>query len=153
MTDVVLAARLDPAWNRAEVDLASATEADLRYRSLLGDVEFRIGAADFSTQWGWIPLLDFALGLTGLLARLPRSQHESFEFTESGAELRFELIDGEVEVRSNFAAAIGRAPLEALRGAVRRLADEILHTARQEAPGIDANSNFQRLANDLSASA
>ncbi|SRR6266568_1692004 len=115
--------------------------------------EFRIGDADFSTQWGWIPLLDFALGLTGLLARLPRSQHESFEFTESGAELRFELIDGDVEVRSNFVAAIGRAPLDALRGAVRRLAEEILHTARQEAPGIDANSNFRRLANDLSASA
>ncbi len=36
MTNVVLAARLDPAWNRAEVDLASATETDLRYRSLLG---------------------------------------------------------------------------------------------------------------------
>jgi hypothetical protein len=68
MTDIVLAARLDPAWNRAEVDLANATETDLRYRSLLGDVEFRIGDADFSAQRGWIPLLDFAIGLTGLLA-------------------------------------------------------------------------------------
>lgn len=152
MTGVVLAARLDPSWNRAGIDLASATETDLRYRSLLGDVEFRVGDADFSTQWGWIPLLDFALGLTDLLMRLPRSRHESFEFTESGAELRFELIDGEVEVRSNFAAAIGHAPLDALGEAVRRLGNEIVRMAREEAPGIDDNSNFQRLANDLSAS-
>jgi hypothetical protein len=57
MTDVMLAARLDPTSNRAQIDFSSASATDLRYRSLLGDVEFRIGDADFSTQWGWIPLL------------------------------------------------------------------------------------------------
>jgi len=149
MTDVVLTARLDPAWNRAGVDLASASETDLRYRSLLGDVEFRIGDSDFSTQWGWIPLLDFALGLTDVLMRLPDSRLESFEFTESGAELRFELRGGEVEVRSNFAAAIGHAPLEVLRRAAQGLAEQVLSAARMEAPGVDANPDFERLVRGL----
>lgn len=99
---------------------------------------------------GSIPLLDFALGLTGLLTRLPRSNNEVLEFTESSAELRFELIHDEVEVRSNFAASIGRTPLYALREAVRRLGDEVLHMARQEAPGIDANPDIRRLASALS---
>jgi len=149
MTDVALTARLDPAWNSAQVDLASASEMDLRYRSLLGDVELRIGDSDFSTKWGWIPLLDFALGLTDLLMRLPDSRFESFEFTESGAELRFEMRDREVEIRSNFTAAIGHAPLDVLRRAALGLAEQVLSAARTEAPGIDANPDFERLVRGI----
>jgi len=42
----------------------------LRYECFLGDVTFKIDNVDFSTHWGWVPVLDFALGLSSALGGL-----------------------------------------------------------------------------------
>jgi hypothetical protein len=152
MTTLTLTAHLDPAWNKAGLDVARATEEELRYRALLGDIQFAIGDADFSTSWGWVPVLDFVLGLNWLLERLPDSHYETFEFTESGAQLRFELVDDRVEVRSSYVAATAGLALDEFRVAVRDLTAQVLHDARQAAPGLDANPIFGRWAEQLVAS-
>jgi len=49
--------------DRTDRDLIAATEGDLRYSHFTSDVVFRVCDADFSANWGWVPVLDLALGL------------------------------------------------------------------------------------------
>jgi len=61
---ITLDYRLSPLpGDRTDRELVSASESELRYSLFLGDVVFRVGDADFSANWGWVPVLDFALGL------------------------------------------------------------------------------------------
>jgi hypothetical protein len=102
---ITLDYRLSPAWNKvtAGADLSSVDASDLHYRLFLGDVEFRIDAADFSAPWGWVPVLDFAAAIRSILRSLPDTERDTFEFAESDATLRFVYRDGSVSVTSNYA--------------------------------------------------
>ena len=151
MSEITLSARVDPGWNEPKRDFRAANEDELRYGAFLGDILFTIDDADFSSRWGWIPILDFALGINWVLSRLPTAGYEVFEFTESGAELRFELTDNEVEVRSNYVPAIARVPLDDLRAAAHQLNEQVLTNARDIVVGIDANPVFRRWVEELAA--
>ena len=65
----------------------------LRYECFLGDVTFKIDNVDFSTHWGWVPVLDFALGLSSALDGLESGKSGIFEFTESEAFIRCSRSD------------------------------------------------------------
>jgi len=71
----------------------TVTDTDLRYYLFPGDVAFVVGACDFSTNWGWVPILDFASALLWLLDDLDESGPRHFEFTESDATIDFRLSD------------------------------------------------------------
>jgi hypothetical protein len=153
MSDLILGARIDPSWNRdsAEKDLSDASEEDLRYSYLLGDVDLRSGDIDLSANWGWVPLLDFVASLITLLRRLPTTREESFEFTESGSQLRFYLKDGWVEIRSNYEPGIIRIPYEDLMRRATDFAVDTVKTLREAAPSLNRNPVFQRISDDVSS--
>jgi hypothetical protein len=54
------------------VDMASADAASLRYLLFPGDISFRGDGVDFSTAWGWVQVLDFALSLAAIMETLKR---------------------------------------------------------------------------------
>jgi hypothetical protein len=76
MSDLILGARIDPTWNHdsVEKDLSSASEEDLRYSYLLGDIDLRSGDTDLSAKWGWVPLLDF---VPSLIYPSPATAHQA----------------------------------------------------------------------------
>jgi len=153
MSDLVLGARIDPSWNRSSSgkDLSAASEEDLRYSYLLGDVELRSGDIDLSANWGWVPLLDFVASLIPLLRRLPTTGQESFEFTESGSQLRFYLMDDCVEIRTNYKSGIICIPYEELMRQASDFAVDTMRHLRDVAPSLDRNPVFRRISDDLSS--
>jgi len=119
--------RLDPAAAaRAKgVDLAAADATALRYRLFPGDIVLRGEGADFSTRWGWVQVLDFALGLQAVVQELERDGEARFEFTESNAALLFRLENGEVAISSTYAPGRLRVPFPEFCEDVRRFAQRV----------------------------
>lgn len=68
----------------------------------LGDVIFIVYEVDLSARWGWVPVLDFALGLDAIVDALAPegAGDEVFEFTESDATIVFRRDGDKVEPRS-----------------------------------------------------
>src|SRR6266478_1771391 len=123
--------RLSEDWDEDFADMATVEETDLRYYVAQGDVVLGTDQTDLSADWGWIPLIDFALALREIAEALSESEgSETFEFTESEATLQFDRIGDEIVITSSYAPGELRAPFSAFRNQVdefaRRLNSELL---------------------------
>jgi hypothetical protein len=100
--------RLSEKWDEDSTDLSTVTETDLRYYVAPGDVVLQADQTDLSANWGWIPLIDFALALREIAAALAAVEEgsETFEFTESEATLKFERQGQEVAISGSYAPEI-----------------------------------------------
>jgi hypothetical protein len=108
--------RLSLPWSagNSTLDLAAADEVQLRYYAFPGDQILRIGGADFSALWGWIPLLDFASVLVDAVAQVASGKDEEILFTENEARIVLRAEGEAVAVSCSYAdvsARIGRAEL------------------------------------------
>ena len=70
------------------------SEMQLHYDIFLGDITFIVDGADFSTELGWVPVLDFAVCLSRAVSALTESPHDQFEFTGSSDAIDF-VLDNE----------------------------------------------------------
>ena len=122
--------RLSDEWD--ETDLSTAEETDLRYSAATGDIVLRADRTDLSANWGWIPLIDFALALREIAESLTTAEiRETFEFTESDATLEFEREGQDVAISGSYAPGeVIVVPLPVFREHVsefaRRLDGELL---------------------------
>jgi hypothetical protein len=138
--------RLLPPWSegKATLDLASADEVQLRYYAFPGDHILRIGGADFSAPWGWVPLLDFAAVLVDAVAQVAAGKDEEILFTENEARIVLQAAGEAVEVSCSYAdgrARIGRAELaRAAKIYAARLLDEL----SAQFPALRSNVDFKR---------
>jgi hypothetical protein len=144
MAAIVLDYSLSPAGRTgaAGVDLRTADEAVLRYSCFPGDVVLVVGEADFSARWGWVPVLDFAMSLRTIAGALLDSGTQTFEFTESDAEIIFTRVGAAVEITANYASASSSVPYAELavaaEGFLARVVRELVgdHPALAENPLI-----------------
>jgi hypothetical protein len=85
---------ISKSWdtNSHQINLSSADEMTIRYNLFLGDIVMQIETCDFSTNWGWVPVLDFIISLNDIICELNKHSHFEiiFEFTESEANIKFE---------------------------------------------------------------
>jgi hypothetical protein len=143
MTAIVLDYSLSESWNRraSELDLQSADEATLRYRCFLGDIVFKVGDAAFSADWGWVPVLDFALSLRAIAASLldEPSETQRFEFTESDAELVFEPDGPLVKIEANYVSARAEVSHVDLSLATERFLARVVQDLERRHPSLAKN--------------
>jgi len=103
---------LEPTASRklVAVDLARASPEELRYELFLGNAYLRDSTEqiDFSAAWGWVPILDFALGLKAVSEALNAENNVKFEFTESDAVINFERLGDDVEITASYASGLIR---------------------------------------------
>ena len=138
--------RLSEDWDEDFADLATVEETDLRYYVAPGDVMLRRGQADLSANWGWIPLIDFALALLEIADALSAAEgSETFEFTESEATLQFDRVGEEVTITSSFAPGEIRTPLPEFRNQVDDFARRLDKALLQRHPELELNPEYQRL--------
>jgi hypothetical protein len=149
---IVLDYELSSAWNRktGEVDLRAADEMTLRYDCFLGDVVLVVGDLDLSACWGWVPVLDFALGLRSIAGALAADDEQVFEFTESDATIEFRRKGGAVEISSSYvdgAAEVAHVDLSLLAEQFLARVVEDLGRAHSE---LGDNAFFAELERGLS---
>lgn len=150
---IILDYRLVRAWREdwPSPDLSTASPMDLRYDPFVGDIVLRIGDADFSAPWGWVPLIDFAAALDLIVRKLPRTQEEGFDFTESGATLRF-VLDGDlVTVTANYVwdRMSATTSYDELRKAATHFLDGLLSDLCNRHPDLERNPEIQRLLGSI----
>jgi hypothetical protein len=133
--------RLDPiaATKAKEVDLASADSAALRYYLFPGDIVLRGKEADFSTQWGWVQVLDFALSLKAIEETLEREGAARLEFTESSAALDFRLENNNVCVSSSYAPGLLRIRSSEFREQVQQFVHGVIRDLCKQHPRMARN--------------
>ena len=135
--------RLSENWDSDPAFLLAADETEFRYYAFAGDIILRKAQTDLSTHWGWVPLVDFAMGLRDIASTIEAAR--TFEFTESDATLEFERHGAEITVRSSYAPGKIVLPSTEFRKQAldfgRRLDMELLSTL----PELRQNAAYQAL--------
>jgi hypothetical protein len=133
---------LSPSWKRqwAERDLRHASESELRYECFLGDVTFVADGVDFSARWGWVPVLDFAVGLRSLASELVELREASFEFTESDAAVHCERTDHDVTIDANYAPGRAHLRFTELQVETRRFELRVIAELAADNPTLAQNA-------------
>jgi hypothetical protein len=114
----------------------------------IGDLKFRVDDLDLSANWGWIPLLDAAIGLRQVVEELDRgSGQAAFDFTENDSEIRFarESDSQTICVSSTYTDGQGYVPLNELRAVVRTFDRSVFDEALAWFPELRLNSHFLTL--------
>jgi len=138
--------RLSEDWDENFPDMATVEETDLRYYVAPGDVVLRTEQTDLSADWGWIPLVDFALALREIADALSEVEGtETFEFTESEATLQFDRIGDEIVITSSYAPGEISAPLPEFRKLVDDFAQRLDKELLQRHPELGLNPDYQTL--------
>jgi hypothetical protein len=92
----------------APTDLAGqdCTVDDIHYNFFTGNIVLIANDCDFSTHWGWIPIVDFFVCLEEIVTKLEASKCiETFSFTESEAVICFERLNRDdtlISISSNY---------------------------------------------------
>jgi hypothetical protein len=140
--------RLDPtaAEKAKESDMASADAASLRYRLFPGDIVLKAEDADFSTHWGWVQVLDFALSLINVEVALARDGKARFEFTESDAALNLWVEGNVVCVSSSYAPGLMQIPASEFHDQVKRFEARVTRDLCDQHPRLALNPELRRAA-------
>lgn len=137
--------RFDPlaAERTRLVDMASADAVSLRYHLFPGDVILEGEAADLSAPWGWVQILDFALGLEEIQARLAQEREAQFDFTESNAALQFRLDGDTVIISSTYAPGLLRVAASEFRQQVKQFKRRVVDDLRERHPSLALNPELR----------
>jgi len=135
---------LSPSWNEktGSVALDTAEEWVLRYDCFLGDVIFLVYEVDLSARWGWVPILDFALGLDAIVNALGRDDGvaQVFEFTDSDATIAFRRDGEAVEVKASYVPGAARVAYRDIRAAVKAFMARVLDDFARDHPELLRNA-------------
>jgi len=133
------------SWER--IDLALATESDLLYKVLLGDFRFLDETADFSSKWGWVPIVNFAASLKQVADAIGHHHRsdELLSFTESDAFLQFVLRDNKVHVSASYAGGEISSTLDEFSSVVDSYVSDTHRRLIRDYSALSKNRSFDRL--------
>lgn len=143
---------LSLSWNEPDASsLEDANELVLRYDCFLGDVIFLVSEIDMSARWGWVPVLDFALGLDAVVKALaPGEDNEAvFEFTESDATIRLRRVGEAVEIEASYAPGSARVRYDDLRAIAKRFLARVVQDLLWQRPELHRNIFIEELLDSM----
>jgi hypothetical protein len=139
--------RLSENWDSDPAFLLEADETDFRYYTFAGDIILRDAQTDLSTHWGWVPLVDFAVGLRDISTAIESgiAAARKFEFTESDANLEFERHGADVTIRSSYAPGKIILPSAEFRKRILDFGHRLDRELLSRLPGLRQNAAYQSL--------
>lgn len=143
--NIHLAAEIVEDHPRQDPDWANLPQMDLHYYAFVGGFTFRVGEADFSTtDWEWVPQLDFALALRGIAVALEPGTEEIFEFTENEDTIRFRRVGDQVEISASYVEDTAVVPHDELLAAADAFLDELALRLLDAHPDLGRNAYFRK---------
>ncbi|MFJ5842768.1 hypothetical protein ACIQGO_39650 [Streptomyces shenzhenensis] len=131
--------------NRAGVDLATVSRADLRWYYFLSDLTFTIGEAELTPPWSWTPVFDFLWSMKGALEHLERGERTTIGFTENAELINFVPEGEKVRVSCTYAMAEAVCERVDLKRAWLALREAVLTQLSVEYPRLSANPVLAKL--------
>jgi len=140
---------ISPEWEET-IDLESLDsmdEGDLRYSAVLGDIVMEFSNGNANTDWGWIPLLDWAEALRLIRDELSSSTstEATFEFTESDSKIRFKRSNDSVTVEASYVEVVGECSFESFSREVDRFRHAVFQAAKDRYPSLGNNVAYKLL--------
>jgi hypothetical protein len=140
---------ISPEWEET-VDLESLDsmdEGDLRYSAVLGDIVIEFANGNANTDWGWIPLLDWAEALRLIRDELRSTStaEATFEFTESDSIIRFKRVNEKVQIEPSYVETIGECSFDAFSKEVDQLRHAVFQVAKARYPSLANNVAYKVL--------
>lgn len=130
----------------ASTDLATIGEIPLRYDLFLGDITFKVGDCDFSTNWGWVPVVDFMACMNSIIVALLNNERLAhFEFTESDAKITFRNDGSRIRVASTYANGDCEVSLDELARSVLMASHRLRAELIASHPKLLTNPVFVKL--------
>ncbi|WP_449407406.1 hypothetical protein [Microbacterium maritypicum] len=108
--------------------LAVADAMQLCYDCFPGDLLLSADGVDFGVDWGWVPVLDFALAMNDIADTLQTSRRAVFEFTETDGGIAFTRRGDRVKIEPTYVDVSVEVMVDEVRGA----AHDMLREVRQE---------------------
>lgn len=139
---IEMSATFQPDTRDPVRDWGAVSDGHLHYDHFLGDITFRIGEADFSAHWGWVPVFDFAVAVRGTIAAVKPGSAEIFEFTENADLIRFSRSDDLVTVTASYVDASATVTYDELLSAATTFLDEIAQELLRRHPSLGRNAYF-----------
>jgi len=136
-------------WNHKVdcINLEGADETMLRYNAFLGDIKLRVDGIELGTDFGWVPIVDFAVCLKQIVVNLGVSEtgEALFDFTESDAAIRFERKGQYVEIGPNYTTASGKVLFGDFVAAVKAFVAHLRADVINRFPSLGSNHVFNHL--------
>lgn len=133
-----------------ELDLATAPDYQLFFSCFMGDVRLQIGGVDFSTRFGWVATLSFAIGFALRVSELPRTIRSGIDFQESSDRINL-LLDGDrVHVSASYVKGIGVIPYERLHRISQQALFGLVDRLFIEYPALKRNNTLRNLLDSTS---
>lgn len=123
-------------------EIEHISDEEIRYSFLLSNVSLLSSNAEIEMEWEWIPLLDFAYSLKGIVSNLKANDatKEYFEFTENAESLEFSRKREQVKISASFSLMIIETTLEDFEKAVYdfhfSISEHIRRNISQEPPKV-----------------
>ncbi len=139
---------LDPSWSGAGRDWSQTPELALHYQAFRGNLVLRGRGVSLDAMWGWIPLLDLAVGFDRAgneLAWRGPGHIARVEFTENDEELRFERRVNSAVISASYAEGEIEVPLPVLLQRLRGFLDGLCGSLGDEHPSLRGNRWFTSL--------
>src|SRR2546429_17883 len=141
MEQVLLDYKLHRSPRRSDPQHADAST--LRYQLFPGDLIVHVEGVDFSARWGWVPILDAALGLAYVVGELGMQETSSFAFTENDAHLRFRREHERVAVSADYCEGVATCSFEVLRAAVSAFLERVREQLTIQSPRLALNEALE----------
>jgi hypothetical protein len=126
----------DPDW-------AAMGRSELHYDVFTGGFGFKIGDADFSSMdRKWVPILDWAIALRGIVVDLGPRDEDFFEFTESNERIWFRRFGNEVRISATYVDDVATVDYVKLRTAAEKFMDDLSVKLLDAHPELGRNEYF-----------
>ena len=130
----------------ANIDWTWANEMLLRYDSFLWDIRFVVGDLDLSMDWGWIPVLDFALSLRHIGQRLYQGDSAVFDFTDSDLTITSSVREMKVvQIEASYVDGVGVTDVDEFCESARGFLSRVRRHIEKEVPEIQTNPRYLNL--------
>lgn len=118
----------------------------LRYDFLEGNVMLNSDRASINIDWD-IPLLDFAVSMRIISFKLNAKNEcdQSFDFTESAAEIRFKRTENDLTISTTFSDEMIKTKYDEFANAVETFYNEVTNKISVEYPELITNKSYQKI--------
>lgn len=118
-------------------------EVSLRYDCFLGDIIFKVAGVDMSAQWGWVPILDFAICMRMIGDTLSLGRPDVFDFTESGVIIDFIPRGNEVVITPEYAPGASVVLMSEFQNAAEQMLSQVRARIEADHPDLRENPHYR----------
>jgi len=136
--------QLSLGFQPENLDFARMDESDLRYGFFTGSVRFCGRDVTLRFDWGWIPLIDFAICLSDIGRNLSQTETgiEEFTFTESDDTISFKRFNDLLQIEASTSDQIVYTTSSEFQNAVVNFCNRVFLDAISRYPDLRKDKWF-----------